>query len=178
MSDIFGKVTADQDIIKKLLSKIPGFSGYIERVNRRASDKILREFIANHYEEQWRRISSIQRDLISQGNIEYVDDVEAAALKLRQFIDRVKTAAYGYAGFFDAVKINEDELAAVYQYDAAMLAKEEDLARAIDNLETSMGSDGFPAAIRNLVSIAQQCLDAYNKRIEVMQGVSGASQSQ
>jgi hypothetical protein len=176
MSDIFGRVTADQDVIKKLLSKVPGFSGYIERQNRRASDKILREFIANHYEEQWKRISSVQRDLISQGGIEYIDDVEQASIKLRQFIDRVKTAAYGYAPFFDAVKVNEDELAAVYQYDAAMLAKEEDLSRAVDNLETSIGSDGLPAAIRNLVSVTQQCLDAFNKRGEIMKGETGASQ--
>jgi hypothetical protein len=176
VSDIFGKVTADQDIVKKFLSKVPGFSGYIERQNRRASDKIVRDFIASHYEEQWKRISSIQRDLISQGSIEYVDDVEQASLKLRQFIDRVKTAAYGYAPFFDAVKVNEDELAAVYQYDAAMLAKEDEVTRAIDTLETSIGSDGLPAAIRNLVTVTQQCLDAFNKRSEVMKGVTGASQ--
>jgi hypothetical protein len=176
MSDIFGKVTADQDVIRKLLGKIPGFSGYIERENRRASDKIVREFIANHFEEQWKRISSIQRDLISQGSIEYVDDVEQASLKLRQFIDRVKTAAYGYAPFFDAVKVNQNELEAVYLYDGAMLAKEDDLTRAIDNLETTVGSDGLPAAIRNLVTVTQQCLDAFNKRSEVMKGVTGTSQ--
>ena len=176
MSDIFNKVTADQDVIKKLLSKVPGFSGYINRENRRASDKILREFIANHYEEQWKRISSLQRDLISQGNIEYVDDVEQAALKLRQFIDRIKTAAYGYAPFFDAIKVNEDELTSVYQFDLAILTKGDDLSRAVDTLETSIGTDGLPASIRNLATVAQQCLDIFNKRSEVMKGVNGVSQ--
>ena len=42
MSDLFEKVTNAQDIFKKLASKIPGFSGYIERQNRRAADKLLR----------------------------------------------------------------------------------------------------------------------------------------
>ena len=176
MSDIFGKVLTDQNFIKKILGKIPGFSGYFEQQNRRASDKILREFIATHFEEQWKRISSIQRDIISQGGIEFIDDIEQASIKLRQFIDRVKTAAYGYSPFFDAIKVNEDELTAVYQYDATLLAKEEDISRAIDNLEASIGADGFPAAIRNLVSVTQQTLDAFNKRGEVMKGVSGESQ--
>ncbi len=36
MSDLFDQVTGDQDIFKKLASKIPGFDGYIERQNRRA----------------------------------------------------------------------------------------------------------------------------------------------
>jgi hypothetical protein len=175
MSDLFDKVTADQDIFKKIFSKVPGFSGYIERQNRRASDKLLRESVANHFEQLWQRISAIQRDLISQGGIEFIDDLEASAIKLRQFIDRVRTASYGYSGFFDAIKINEDELAQVYQYDYTLLQLEDVVSKAIDNVETSVGSDGLPAAIRNLTNTARQCVEAFDKRTEVMIGVSGAA---
>jgi hypothetical protein len=175
MSDLFDRVTADQDIFKKIFSKIPGFSGYIERQNRRASDKLLRESVANHFEQLWQRISSVQKDLISQGNIEYIDDLEAPAIKLRQFIDRVRTASYGYSGFFDAIKINEEELSQVYQYDYTLLQLEDVVSRAIDNVETSIGSDGLPAAIRNLTNTARQCVEAFDKRTEVMIGVSGTT---
>ncbi len=175
MSDLFDRVTADQDIFKKIFSKVPGFSGYIERQNRRASDKLLRESIANHFEQLWQRISSIQRDVISQGGIEFVDDLEASAIKLRQFIDRVRTASYGYSGFFDAIKINEEELAQVYQYDYTLLQLEDVVSKAIDNVETSIGSDGLPAAIRNLTNTARQCVEAFDKRTEVMIGVAGAA---
>ena len=170
MGDLFERVKGEQDIITKLLSKIPGFSGYIERQTRRASDKMLRETIATRFEALWQRISGLQKDLINQGGILYVDDLESAALKLRQFIDRVRTAYYGYAGFFDAVKINEEELAQVYQYDLVLLEAESEVSRAIDNVEASLGTDGLPAAIRNLTSLAQQCVDAFNKRTEVMIG--------
>jgi hypothetical protein len=172
MSDLFEKVSADQDIFKKIFSKIPGFSGYIERQNRRASDKLLREFVAGHFEQLWQRISGVQKDLINQGNIEYVDDLEASAIKLRQFIDRVRTASYGYSGFFDAIKINQDELAQVYKYDYTLLQLEDVVGRAIDNVETSIGSDGLPAAIRNLTGSARQCVEAFDKRSEVMIGLS------
>ena len=170
MSDFFGRVTGDQDPFKKLVSFIPGFSGYIERQNRRASDKLLREAVANHFEEQWQRISGLQRDLISKGGIAYVDEMEGAALKLRQFIDRVRTASYGYSGLFDAIKINENELAQLYQYDLALLQSADELGRAVDNVETSIGSDGLPAAIRHLTGLAQQAVTAFNKRSEAMVG--------
>ncbi len=177
MSDLFERVTGDQDIFKKLLSKIPGFSGYIERSNRRQADQILRQAVAQRYEDQWQRISGLQRDLISTGGIAYVDDMEAAAIKLRQFIDRVRTASYGYSGFFDAVKINEEELAQVYQYDLALLDAADEMKNAVDNVETSMGTDGLPAAIRHLTAIAQQSVDAYNRRSEVMiGGITGSAQ--
>jgi hypothetical protein len=170
MSDLYDKVTGYQDIFKKILGKVPGFSGYIERQNRRASDKLLREAVANHFEEQWQRISGLQRDLISQGGLAYVDDMEGAAIKLRQFIDRVRTASYGYSGLFDAVKINENELAQLYQYDLALLQTADEVGRAVDNVETSIGSDGLPASIRQLTGLAQQAVTAFNKRNEAMIG--------
>ena len=56
-----------------------------------------------------------------------------------------------------------------YQYDAAFFDLEGEVSQAIDNLEASMGSDGLPAAIRHLTSKSQDCLDAFNRRNEVMQ---------
>ena len=121
MSDLFDKVTSSQDIFKKILGKIPGFGGYIERENRRSADKLLRDTIAGKFEEVWKRISAVQKDLVNQGAIEFLDDMESSAIKYRQFIDRVRNASYGYSGLFDAVKINETELAQIYQYDFEML---------------------------------------------------------
>ncbi|MEW5868910.1 MAG: hypothetical protein AB1894_06510 [Chloroflexota bacterium] len=171
MSDqIFGKVSSDLDPFKKILSYIPGFSGYMERQKRRDADKLLRETVASRFEQQWQRISDLQRQFISQGEIAYVDDLESAAIKLRTFADRVRRAARGYSGLFDAVKINEDELAQLYQYDAAMLDLAEEVGRAIDNVEASIGSDGLPAAFRHLTSVAQQCIDVFNRREDAFMG--------
>ena len=172
MSDIFEKVSGEQDFIKKILAKIPGFKGYIERGDRRMSDKLLREQVALEFETLYGRISGLQRDLISQGGLEYVDDLEAAAIKLRQFIDRVKTASYGYSGIFDALKIKEDKLAQIYEYDAALLSLSDEVSSAVDNVETSIGTDGLNAAIRHLVTVSQQCVDAFNKRSDVMKDIA------
>jgi hypothetical protein len=171
MDDILGKVVSQQDVFKKLVSKIPGFKGYVERGDRRMADKLLRESVSKYFETQYQRLSSIERDLISNGELAYVDDVEGAAIKIRQFIDRVRTAAYGYAGIFDAIKINEAELANVYQYDNYLLSLEDTVAHAIDNVEASLGSDGLPASIKHLTNIAQAALEAFNKRTKIMQGI-------
>jgi hypothetical protein len=172
MNDIFDKVAEDQDPIKKLISKIPGFQGYVERGDRRMSDKLLRETIANEYEAHYQRISGLQRDLISQGGLAYIDDLENAAIKLRQFIDRVRTASYGYAGLFDAIKIKEEELATIYQYDAALLEKSATVSAAIDNVESSIGTDGLPASIRHLISVSQECIEIFDKRSNALKGLA------
>src|SRR3972149_11094662 len=88
MSDLFDRVTGDQNIFQKLLSKIPGFDGYIEKHNRRMSDKLLREKVAAEFELLYGRLSALQRDLIVQGDLLLVVDLESGGIKLRQFIDR------------------------------------------------------------------------------------------
>jgi len=178
MSDILNRIREEQDILGKLLGKLPGFNGYFDREQRRSADKLLRETVAARYEEQWRRVSGLQRDLISQGGLAYVDDLEAAAIKLRQFVDRIKTASYGYAGFFDAVKVQSEELESLYQYDLWLLTLIDEIGRAIDNVEASMGTDGLPAAIRHLTRLAQESVEAYNKRSDVILGAAGSQASQ
>ncbi len=175
MSDLFERVTGDQDIIKKLLSNVPGFKGYLEKRNRRHSDKLLRETIAARYEQLWQRISSMQTELIQSGDLGLIDNLEAAAIKIRQFTDRIRTASYGYSAFFAVVKVKNDDLARIYEYDNAMFDLADNVSRAIDNVEASLGSEGLPAAIRNLVSAAQACVDAFNKRDEVMMGIADSA---
>lgn len=165
---ISGKVTSDMDPFKQILAKIPGFGGYMERQSRRDSDKLLRETIARRVDEQGQRVSALQRDFINNSQIAFVDDIEAAAIKLRTFSDRIRRASRGYSGLFDAVKINEAELAQLYQYDAAMLELVDEVERAIDNVEMSVGSDGLDASIRNLVSKARQLDVVFDRREEVI----------
>ena len=172
MSDLFDQVTGHQDIFKKLASKIPGFDGYIERQNRRAADKLLRELIADRYDELWKRVSNLQKDLAGQGEIAVLDDLETAATKLRTFIDKVRNAAHGYSGFFDAVKINEEELTQIYNFDLAMLDMVDEIGRAIDNVEASIGSDGLPAAISHLVGLTRDLVTTFDRRDEVVTATS------
>ncbi len=150
MDDLLGKVTSNLDIFKKIAGKIPGFSGYVERQTRRDADKLLRETLSDRFRELEGQVSALQRDFISQGEIGYLDDLEASAIKLRTFADRIRTASRGYSGLFDAVKINEEELAKIYNYDAAMVDLVDEVTRAIEHVAASVGSDGLNAAIRNL----------------------------
>lgn len=171
MSDFFGRVTSDQDPFKKLASYIPGFSGYIERQNRRAADKLLRDTVARRFEQLYKRLSALQTDLISQGGIEFIDDMEKAAVLMRAFTDKIRNAAYGYSGLFDAVKINEEELAQLYAFDNAFFDLGDQINAALDTVEQSLGNpEALPAAIRNLASLNREVVNTFDRRYEVVSG--------
>ncbi len=165
---IYQRVTDSMDIFKKLASKIPGFKGYVERQNRRDSDKLIRDTLFRRFRELEGRVSDLQVEFINKGEIDQTDDLEKAALRLRTFADKVRTAPRGYAGLFDAIKINEAELAKLYEFDAALMDKADEIGRAIDNIQASVGTDGLPAAIRNLQTLSKECVTIYNHRQEVV----------
>ena len=127
MSDLFDDVTEDQDPFKRLLSKIPGFGGYIERQNRRAADKILRELIGERFRAIWKRVGEVQQDLVSQGEILQLDDIEKATLnkkydKAAKFFTKTANTLYkgkgcetchhtGYRGrtaIFEIIEVDYD----------------------------------------------------------------------
>lgn len=175
MSDLFETVKGDQDFVKKLLSYVPGFKGYIERSNRRSADKLLRDQVALKYMELSSRASGLQKDLVEADKIDFVDDIDAVSLKLRTFADRIKNASYGYSGFFDAVKINQDELAQIYAFDTAFFEMANQISSGLDNVEAAIGGDGLKAAIRSVNSLAKQVGETYDRRYQVITG-SAATQ--
>ncbi len=171
MTDMYQNVSGQVDIFKKLVSYIPGFKGYVERQNRRDADKLVRDTVARRFDELWKRASNLQSDMVSAGKIEYVDDMEKAAIQLRTFIDKISTAARGYSGLFDAVKINEKELEQLYTFDLAFFDQADQIGRALDNVEASMGDDtALPAAIRNVTTLGRQAVETFNRRSEAFTG--------
>jgi hypothetical protein len=66
------------------------------------------------------------------------------------------------------VKVNDAELQKLYAYDYALLEGVSKISNAIDNVEASLGTDGLPAAIRNLTALAAECVTAFDRRKEVL----------
>jgi len=171
MSDLSDRVRQQWSGLQQLASKIPGFSGYMQRESRRDADKLLRETLARRFEEQWRRLPDVQRQLMAAGLIDLVDDLESAVMKLQGIIDQLRTASYGFSGFFDAIKVNEPELDRIYAYDNQLADNAGRVQAAIDSLGAAISSkEGVAAAISNLNTICRETTDALARRRDVLVG--------
>jgi hypothetical protein len=169
MSDLLGKIKDERGGLEKLISSIPGYKGYKEKEMRREADKLLRETLGRQFEAQWQRLADVQKQLLSSGGILYTDDVEGAATRLRGFIDKLKTASYGYSGFFDAVKIKEEALDKLYEFDEALSSSVGDVAAAIDTLQSAADAqEGIQEAIRALDKLCRQLNVLFKQRKSVL----------
>ena len=154
MTDLTSQIKDQRGGFAKLLSKLPGFKGYMEKETRRDADKIVRDAVAAKFTDQVDRLTELQTDLLSNGGFEYVDDVEQSAVKLRLFIDRVKTAPRGYGGLFDAVQVKEDQLDQLYNFDYQLLNEADNLAAAIDQCRVALGVMPAPVAAEGVAPVA------------------------
>jgi hypothetical protein len=169
MDDLRETVQSAMGGLESLVSKIPGYKGYKDKELRREADKLLRMEVAAKFDDQRKRLSELQMQLISQAQIEFVDDLERAVMKLQLLIDRLRTASYGYAGLFDAVKVKEEQLDALYEFDNQMLTFVDEVAADVDLVASSITSkEGVGVAIAELVVTVEEANQAFGHREEMI----------
>jgi methyl-accepting chemotaxis protein len=166
MTDFQGQIESERGKLKELLLKVPGFKGYIEMEDRRTADKLLREMVADRYQEVLDKLTGIQNEFTDRGDLGYLDDLETIVVKIRTFIDRIRHAAYGYSSFFSAIKIDAEKLDRLYDYDAALLAGTEEMAAIMDNLASAVEGDQIKGFITELKNLAGEMVKKVDQRKE------------
>ncbi|MCS7220154.1 MAG: hypothetical protein RML36_03570 [Anaerolineae bacterium] len=163
------RMKSQMSALERALAGLPGVQGYKEKELRRAADRQVREALVQLLEDQRSRITALQLDLVQSGRLEWVDDLERAIGKLQLLMDQAKTAAYGYAGFFDADKVREAELEALAQFDQEMIRRAGELQERISSIAQAMSSqEDLGQAMRDLINLLADLNQQWRHRSEAM----------
>lgn len=164
------KTKADMGTIERLLKGLPIVRGYVDKELRREADYRLRQTIAGTLESEKQRVYDLQKKLLKGGGLLYMDDLDSAITRVQKLADRVKTAAYGYAGLLDAVKIQEDQLDALHRFDVGLAERTYEVQQAVDSLTSAVEQkSGIGDAIDSLtdkLSELNRLYDARHKAVE------------
>lgn len=169
--DLRRRVEGAQGWLERLAASIPGYKGYKEKEVRRQADKLLRMHLAREFELERRRLGEVQARLADTGRLASIVSLERAMMKFQLLIDRLKTASYGYAGWFDAVKVQEEELDALYQFDGALAEGVAKVRGILDRLSEAATKEEMTAQSANdLLNALQELNDTFTKRQDVIIG--------
>jgi hypothetical protein len=169
MSDILGQLRDEKSALAKLADKIPGLGDFMARNEYRAADKLLRETLARRIGEQQRRLNEAQQMMMSGTGLLFLDELERVQTKLTTLADSVRSASYGYAGLFDKIKIDQEELALIYDYDNRLFENLQEVSAAADRLDAAIGEgDGIKESVTELNRAATAALEALRRREEVI----------
>lgn len=155
--------------IERLSSKIPGYSGYVDRERRRDIDKLHREHLANRLRALKAPLTDITRELTNAGRLFEVGPVDAAIKKLDHLENRVRFATYGYAGFFDVVKIEQAQLDSIYRFDLALVEHVDKIEAELSELKTQAAtSDGLKTACAEVTAEIDKAGRVFDERYKAI----------
>ncbi len=141
-----------QKAIEALMEKIPGYTGYVEREERRQADKALRDATAAAFSSQVVRITRLQDQLINWGDFDTVDELDRLIGRLQHLADRIRTASYGFTGLFDRERVDEAELDRLYAFDL-------EVANGIEQVGDLIAQLGLRERVPELLQALAQKLD-------------------
>lgn len=165
--DFRERIGHDPNPLQKLMAAIPGFSGYLEREQRRDADRLLRDFLADEIDAASESLERIASKWSQAGELDYLDDLEGIAGRLRRAADNLRYADYGYSGFFDLVTIDEAALHRFYEYDLSLRSFIADIKADLEALAATAGDDDIEEALEALDESVEALADMIDERENV-----------
>ena len=174
--DYTGEIQEDRGLLERIMGYIPGYRGYKEKEMRRESDRLVRMEAVSSLKTAktaFRRCLAdpvVVQKLSSEDTYRY----EAFTYRLDRVTQRVDRAVVGYAGMFDAIRVREDRLNAVIQYDINMVEKAEAIKTDVDKLGSMQPStDDWGTAMDALISKVDDFDRFIDERAGVLRGLQG-----
>lgn len=162
------------DWLERLGEKVPGYGGYAERERRRDLDKLHREHLADRLRAAKAPLNEALGELSSSGRLTEVGPIDRVLKKLDHIENRVRFASYGYSGFFDAAKIEEPQLEALYGFDLALVQKVEAVEHHARALKSGFGSaaevKAAAAAVEGAADDLNRAFDERSRSINEFRG--------
>jgi hypothetical protein len=160
---------ADEGFFDNVLDKIPGYRGYRSKESRRDTDRAIRDDLVGEYTRLADRLGRLATTLANERQIAAISVVDRPHKRLMSFIDRVRTATYGYAPLFSNDVVDERALDQLARFDEALADQIPDLEAAIDQLERADAeAQEFTTSADAITAIVQGLEDRFDKRAEVM----------
>ncbi|MBO3799969.1 MAG: hypothetical protein FGF52_02785 [Candidatus Brockarchaeota archaeon] len=176
MSEFVRKYEEERGLSEKIASYIPGYRGYKQKEVRREADKLLRGFMVRKLEAARSNLKDVAKEVANADAVELFKTLNRVTAVIDRVINKVEHADYGYSGFFDFVKIREDELDRLMDYDYKLLGTCDEISRlAVEtSSNASAGSlDMLPSLLKQLESRLLEFESAFASREEAIISIKG-----
>ena len=136
VADIRQLVVEDRGWIKKLQNFLPGYKKYRTCEDLRAADSMLRKELAVKLTEVEERIKRSREEISKDMDFELINRIGELVNISHRLTEKVRHAEQGYAPWISGdVRIEEDELNRLYEYDLSLVDSIEKLIEEAKVLE-------------------------------------------
>jgi hypothetical protein len=173
--DLYSDVKSQMRLSERIEAFIPGFRGYKEKELRRESDRLLRNQLYLKLSMAKTDVRTIAQKLADRRYLDVMSDMDRLVAKMDRIVEKVNHASYGYTGFFDAVKVKEENLDRMIDFDCKLVDEITALSTEIDAFKTELVNGvttNLKTKIQTVTDKLESLEDTFDKREEVILGVN------
>lgn len=173
--DVYAEAKKQMRLSERIVAAIPGFRGYKEKELRRESDKLIRNHLNRKLSKSKDDLKTIFQKLTDRRYFDVLTDMDRLVAKADRVTEKVNHASYGYSGFFDIVKVKEENLDRMIDFDNKMVEAVDSLASGVDALKTDIvkgETKDVKERIQNIADEIEAFEETFDKRTEVILGVT------
>jgi hypothetical protein len=171
---MYEKGKSEMRITERILAALPGFRGYKEKELRRESDKLIRNHLYLRLSEARKDLKETFQKLSDSKMQEVLTDMDRFIMRFDRVSEKINHASYGYAGFFNIVKVEEGKLDQMIDYDNGLIDGVEKIVAEADSFRKEAVKQNFEKTrdhLDNLEEMLESLEEAFDGRDEVIKGV-------
>jgi hypothetical protein len=173
--DLYAEAKKQMSLSERIVAAIPGFRGYKEKELRRESDKLIRNHLHLKLSKAKSDLKTVFQKLSDRRWFDVLTDMDRLMAKVDRVTEKVIHASYGYSGFFDVVKVKEENLDRMIDFDNKLVDEVNSLTADADAFKAELITGEFKNSkegIQNLTEKLETFEETFDKRDEVIRGVS------
>ena len=173
MADIRERIEEDRGLLKKIQTYIPGFKGYRQREDMRDADRMLRAQLAQKVALQRRGLEECRGILMQSPGSKELDMIGGLISQFKKIEGVVAHAATGYSGIAADIRVREEEIDRLYEYDAGMLDHMVSISASVDSLKDALMAADETTIFRDMMNIKARISDfedKFNSRLRAIEG--------
>ncbi len=174
-SDVLSKVKGQMNLFERIAAFVPGFHGYKEKEIRRESDRLIRNHLYMKLQVERTDLRDLEQKLTDRRYFDVLTDMDRLVAKMDRVVEKINHASYGYSGFFDAVKVREDNLDNMIAFDNKLLDGINALTVEIDGFKADLSggaTSNLKTRVQNVTEKLESLENTFDQRNEVIMGVT------
>jgi len=173
--DVYAQAKSQMRLSERIAAALPGFRGYKEKELRRESDKLIRNHMHLKLSNAKEDLRSVFQKISDRRYLDVLPDMDRLMAKIDRVTEKVNHASYGYSGFFDIVKVKEENLDRMIAFDNQLLDNVNTFTADVDAFKAQLLSGDY-ANLKDKIQTVSDKLEAFedtfDKRQEVILGVT------
>jgi len=161
------RIGESKDLVDRLIGKMPGYTGYVEKGEMYEADRVVRGFIAERLLNFKKVVDGVIREQTRKGEMKYLTELESLNTLLEKAHKKCAFAEYGRSAAGPRVNVSQDDSNKILEHDWRMIAKADELEPEIVKIESAAG-DAIPAEVTRIRKLIDEFEKAFDQRKNVI----------